>query len=107
MKQVLVAAAILAVVACGVVAMLLGWRSVPGVLGEWLGMVVGVMSTPFFLEASFVVMGVFIVIVVNTIRRQREGDDFVSLDELDGRDQAQAGGKPPPPAPAAQAPTKP
>lgn len=81
-KQVLIAAALLAALTCGVVAMLLGWRKVPGVLGEWLGMVVGIMSTAFFLEASFVVVGVLVVMGVNAVRRHREGDEFVALDDL-------------------------
>jgi hypothetical protein len=91
--QIAVAAAILAAVGCGALALLLFWRSVPGVLGEWLGMIVGVMSTPFFLEASFVILGALIVMGVNAIRRHREGDDFVSLEHLEARDK-------PPQAPA-------
>ncbi len=97
-KQVAIAAAILAGVSCGVVTLLLGWRHVPGVLGEWLGMVAGIMSTPYFLEASFVVVGVLTVIVLNTVRRQREGDDFVSLEQLEARDQARANANRLPPA---------
>ena len=81
-KQVLIAAALLAGLTGGAVALLLGWRKVPGVLGEWLGMVVGIMSTPFFLEASFVILGVLVVMVVNAVRRHREGDEFVALDDL-------------------------
>jgi len=95
-KQVVIAAAVLATVTCGVVALLLGWRKVPGVFGEWLGMLVGIMSTPFFLEASFVVLGVLLVLIIGAIRRHREGDDFVSLDELQDRDQASLNTKPPP-----------
>ena len=85
-KQVAIAAAIVAAVTCAAVALLLGWRFVPGVLGEWLGTIAGVISTPFFLEASFVVVGVFIVIVLNTVRRQRDGDDFISLEHLEERE---------------------
>jgi hypothetical protein len=81
-KQVLIAAALLAGLTGGAVALLLGWRTVPGVLGEWLGMVVGIMSTPFFLEASFVILGVLVVMVVNAVRRHREGDEFVALGDL-------------------------
>jgi len=95
-NQVLIAAAVLAALTCSVVTLLLGWRKVPGVFGEWLGMVVGIMSTPFFLEASFVILGVLLVMVVNAVRRHREGDEFVSVQELHDRDQA--------PAPAAKPP---
>ena len=94
-KQVLIAAAVLGALTCGVVALLLGWRRVPGLLGEWLGTLVGILSTPFFLEASFVIVGVLVVMVVNAVRRQREGDDFVALDELPERRQPPAGTSPP------------
>ena len=87
-RQVAIAAAILAGLGCGVVALLVGWRSVPGVAGEWLGMLAGVMSTPFFLEASFVMVGVLIVLALNAIQRQRDGDDFISLKQLEQRDRA-------------------
>ncbi|MEI6674548.1 MAG: hypothetical protein WCO57_05170 [Verrucomicrobiota bacterium] len=97
MKQAAIAAAILVGVSCGGVALLVGWRHVPGVLGEWLGMLAGIVSTPFFLEASAGVVGVLIVIVLNTLRRHWEGDEFVSLEELETRDAPQVGNKPPPP----------
>jgi len=87
-KQVLIAAAVLAGVACGVSVLLLGWRRVPGVLGEWLGMIVGIISTPFFLEGSFVILGVLLVMVVSAVRRHREGDEFVSREELQNRERA-------------------
>ena len=97
-KQVVVAALVLAALTCGVVTLLLGWRKVPGVLGEWLGMIVGIMSTPFFLEASFVILGVLLVMVVNAIGRHRDGDEFVSLDALQQRDPPPAATVPPPAA---------
>jgi hypothetical protein len=81
-KQVAIGAVLLAGLTGGMVTLLLGWRQVPGVLGEWLGMVVGIMSTPFFLEASFVLVGVLVVMVVNAVRRHREGDEFVALEDL-------------------------
>jgi len=94
-KQVAIAAGILLAVTGGVMALWLGWRQVPGPLGEWLGMIVGIMSTPFFLEASFVVLGILIVMVLNAIRRGRDGDDFVTAEQLDARD---AAARPAPPA---------
>ncbi|KAB2641628.1 MAG: hypothetical protein DVB26_04640 [Verrucomicrobia bacterium] len=81
-KQALIGAAVLTALTCGLLALLLGWRQVPGLLGEWLGTAVGIMSTPFFLEASFVILGVLVVMVFNVVRRHREGDEFVALDEL-------------------------
>ncbi len=97
-KQVLIAAVVLTAMTCGMVATLLGWRQVPGVLGEWLGTVVGIMSTPFFLEASFVVLGVLLVMVVNAVRRHREGDEFVSSDDLQAREQTRTTAAKPPAA---------
>ena len=94
-KQVVIAAALLAAVACGVAALLLGWRKVPGVPGEWLGAVVGIVSTPFFLEASFVILGVLLVMGVNAIRRHRDGDEFVDLAELQNQTRPSPATKPP------------
>lgn len=85
-KQMAIAVGILLAVACGVVALWLGWMRIPGPVGEFLGMVVGIMSTPFFLEASFVIVGILILIVVNAIQRQREGDLFLTPEELEARD---------------------
>ena len=94
-KQALVGAAVLTALTCAVVALLLGWRQVPGLLGEWLGTLVGIMSTPFFLEASFVILGVLVVMVVNAVRRHREGDEFIALDELPERQAPPPGTQPP------------
>lgn len=97
-RQVLIAAAVLTAVAGGTSALLLGWRRVPGVLGEWLGMMVGIMSTPFFLEGTFVILGVLLVVVVSAVRRHREGDEFVSREELQDRERAAVpAAKPPAP----------
>jgi len=99
-KQVAIAVGILLAVACGVVGLWLGWMRIPGPVGEFVGMVVGIMSTPFFLEASFVIMGMLILMVVNAIQRQREGDLFLTPEELDARDRqaAPAAGPAEPPA---------
>ena len=85
-KQVAIAVGILLAVACGVVGLWLGWMKVPGPVGEALGMVVGIISTPFFLEASFVIVGVLILMVVNAAQRQRDGDEFVSREQLAARE---------------------
>jgi hypothetical protein len=87
-RQVGIAAGILLAVACGVVLLWLGWMRVPGPIGEFLGMVVGIMSSPFFLEGSFVVLGVLIVMVINAVRRHRDGEDFVTAEQLDAREAA-------------------
>ncbi len=71
---------ILLVVAAVVISLLLFWREIPGLFGETLGKVVGIMSTPFFMEASFVILGFLIVVGLNTWRRHKEGDEFVTID---------------------------
>jgi hypothetical protein len=95
-KQAAIATAILAGVGCGVVALLLGGRLVPGVLGEWLGTLAGIASTPFLLEPALALCGVLVVIVLNTVRRQREGDDFLSHEQLTARGRVRANAYPPP-----------
>jgi uncharacterized membrane protein len=105
-KQVAIAIGILLAVACGVVVLWLGWMRVPGPLGEFLGMIVGIMSSPFFLEASFVVVGVLIVMVLSAIRRHRDGDDFVSAAQLDAREASHRREPPAPSGPAEPTPPK-
>ena len=70
----------LGVVACGT---MLGWRHLPGLLGEWVGLVVGVLTTPFFLEASAVVVGLTVVLAINGWRRQKAGEEWVYLEQAD------------------------
>ena len=88
-KQIAAGAGILTalgVLACG---FLLGWRHLPGLLREWAGMIVGVLTTPFFLEATAVVVGLTVVLALNGWRRKRAGDEWVYLeraDEAEARD---------------------
>jgi hypothetical protein len=82
-KQIVGGISILVVMALVVCGTLVGWRYVPGLLGEWIGMIIGVMTTPFFMEGSFLVLGLIIVLGLNIWRRKREGDDFVDLEVLD------------------------
>ena len=77
--QVMVGVGILLALALVVGVALTGWRSLPGLLGEWVGVMVGVASTPFFLEATFFVLGLVIVVAVNHWRQRRDGDEWVSL----------------------------
>jgi len=58
------------------------WRFTPGVFGEWLGVIAGVMSTPFLLEIFFVILGLIIVVGLNHLRQKRDGDDFVFIEEI-------------------------
>lgn len=82
-KQFLVGGAILLVVAGAVISLLLFWREIPGLFGESVGTVVGIMSTPFFMEASFVILGFLIVVSLNIWRRHKDGDEFVTIEEKD------------------------
>ncbi|MFT3990149.1 MAG: hypothetical protein QM680_01945 [Luteolibacter sp.] len=85
-KQVVWAVAFFVVLTTVVVCAQVGWRHVPGLLGEWLGIMVGVMSSPFFLEGTFVVIGFLTVLSLNIWRRHKEGDEFVYLDQVTGPD---------------------
>ena len=80
-KQILVGGAILAVVFGSAISLLLFWRDIPGLFGETVGKFVGIMSTPFFMEASFVILGFLIVVSLNIWRRHKDGDEFVTIEE--------------------------
>jgi uncharacterized membrane protein len=83
-KQIFVGAAIMSAVSGMVVSLLLGWRFIPGWVGESIGTFAGVLSTPFFMEASFILLGLAIVLALNIWRRRREDDELVYLEEQDG-----------------------
>lgn len=68
-----------ALVTCGAI---YGWRLLPGLWGEWIGFMVGLLTTPFILEFSFIVFGLILVVSINHWRRKREGDDFVVLEQV-------------------------
>lgn len=59
-------------------------RAMPGIFGEWFGIVAGIVSTPFLMEASFVVLGFMIVLGLNLWRQRRDGDEFVYLEQVVG-----------------------
>ncbi len=79
-RQILVGAAILGTIMVLVCGLLVGWRLIPGWVGESFGMLAGILSTPFFMEGSFVIMGFLIVVGLNTWRRRNEGDEFVEIE---------------------------
>lgn len=81
-KQIAAGACILLVLAAVVCGAIYGWRLLPGLLGEWVGTMIGVMTTPFILEASFVILGFVIVIGLNVWHRHREGDEWVYLEQV-------------------------
>lgn len=59
-------------------------RAIPGLFGEWFGVLAGIVSTPFLMEASFVVVGFLIVFGLNAWRQRREGDECVYLEQVEG-----------------------
>jgi hypothetical protein len=79
-KQVAVGGLIIFSMTSAVICLLVFWRYIPGWVGESVGKIAGLISTPFILEASFVIMGFGIVIMLNTWRRKKAGDDFVDFD---------------------------
>ena len=85
-KQVAIGASILVVLTVVVGGLLIGWRFLPGLLGEWVGTIIGVMTTPFFMEASFAILGLVTVITLNHWRQQKDGDEFVYLEQVAGPD---------------------
>ncbi len=85
-KQIAVGVGILLLLTLLVCGSLLGWGYLPGLLGEWIGTMIGVMTTPFFLEGSFIVIGLMIVVTLNHWRQKRDGDEMVYLEQVDGPD---------------------
>lgn len=85
-RQLLVGLGVLGGLLAVVPAFYVVWRFVPGVPGEWLGVIAGVISTPFLLEIFFVITGIFIVVGINHWRQKREGDDFVYLEQVSDPD---------------------
>ncbi len=83
-KQVVIGTSILLVLMGSICGLLIGWHFLPGLLGEWIGTMLGIMSTPFFLEGSFVCIGLLIVLSINIWRRNKEGDEFVYLEQVAG-----------------------
>lgn len=77
-RQIVWAAGILIGVGLVVSATLLFGRKLPGLWGEWASTLIGVMTTPFLMEASFVLIGISIVAVVNHVAAVRAGDEWVN-----------------------------
>jgi hypothetical protein len=55
---------------------------IPGVAGEFFARVLGIMTTPFILEASLCILGFVIVLTLNQWRQLRDGDEFVYLEQV-------------------------
>lgn len=74
---------ILAVITVLIVVVLLGWGYLPGELGKYVGLVVGILTSPFLMEIFCVVVAFVVVITLNQWRRNRSGDDFVEIEVED------------------------
>ena len=85
-RQVVVAILIFVVLSALIVLALTGWRHLPEIWADWIGTMVGIMTTPFFLEASFIFIGLAIVVAINHWRQKREGDDFVEIEVEDTKE---------------------
>lgn len=83
-KQGVIGVSTLVVLTVTVPSLLLGWHQLPGLVGEWLGTIMGIMTTPFFMETTFVILGFIIVIGINSWRQRKDGDEFVYLDQVSG-----------------------
>jgi hypothetical protein len=82
-RQGLVGVILLVTLTVIVAGTLLSWRLIPGLLGEWVGMMIGIVTTPFFMESFFAILGLVTVVALNIWRQRKEGDEFVYLDLVD------------------------
>ncbi len=82
-RQILIGAAIIFFFGIIICAALLGSRRIPGVPGEALSMAVGILTTPFLMEFSFVTAGFILIAVFRNFREQRDGDEFVEMEVPD------------------------
>ena len=63
-------------------ALILLWlgRGLPGWPGEVFRMITGLLTTPIFMEVSFLFLGLLLVLAINHWRRRRDGDECVEID---------------------------
>ncbi|MDA0766863.1 MAG: hypothetical protein O3A87_09725 [Verrucomicrobia bacterium] len=55
----------------------------PGFVGEVFNMVAGIMWSPFLLDVTLFFLGLVLILWFNNIRRLRDGDEFVYLEQVD------------------------
>lgn len=93
-KQILTGAVVLSIISGMMVFGMLGSRMIPGWVGDSARTLAGILTTPFFMEAGFAVIGIVTVIALNVWRRHKEGDEFVTIEMADGgTDDQMKGGK--------------
>lgn len=66
-------------VSATILAIGLGGR-LPGLPGEIFRKITGFMFTPVFLELTFAFLGLLAVFLINNLRLQKQGDEYVSLE---------------------------
>jgi hypothetical protein len=81
-RSVLIGATICGATAVFLCGLLLSRLYLPGLLGEWFSLMVGVLTSPFIMEFSLVILGFVLILGINTWRRHREGDEFRYLEQV-------------------------
>ncbi|MDE0827051.1 MAG: hypothetical protein OSA48_09630 [Akkermansiaceae bacterium] len=56
---------------------------IPGFVGEIFSMIAGIMWSPVLLDISLFFIGLILVLWLNGVRRKRDGDEFVYLEQVD------------------------
>ena len=64
-------------------------RFLPGEAGKVFEMMVGLIMSPFLMPVFFVFVGFTVVNLINGWRRQREGDEFVHMEAVQGPESLQ------------------
>lgn len=80
-KQAVVGSVILLLLAVAAGTVVMGCHFIPGVFGEWLEVMVGIMTSPVFLEISAFTIGLLVVLAINHWRAQKDGDELVVVNE--------------------------
>jgi hypothetical protein len=57
------------------------WAYLPGFVGELGRMCLALITSPFLMETSIFFLALTMLFAINGWRRNREGDDYVTLDE--------------------------
>lgn len=73
---ILAAAVVIILIWCG--------TYLPGFAGEVFSMIAGIMWSPILLDLSLFLMGFLLILWLNHLRRLRDGDEFVYLEQVDG-----------------------
>lgn len=81
-RSILVGAMICGATAVFLCGLLLSRLYLPGLFGEWFSLMVGVLTSPFIMEFSLIILGFVLILGINTWRRHREGDEFRYLEQV-------------------------